>query len=223
VARRDPEPTAGRTRRPTANPATLVKEQLVNPRIGWGQPPAGWGQPHQTGWAPLVDAGPAPLHAARSVGRWLWPTLALTGFLLVASFVVGHDDPAPGLSRRGLLTIALAALVVILLTIRRAAGPGPLTRALVEYTIVFLLAVLVATTGIDTGESPAADQASTTTDQRPALVKTIDGFRDWLGEWRQWAHTETNRRNRSASTTLDPSRPLAPSPTLPSSSTRSPL
>jgi hypothetical protein len=201
-----------------------VKEQLVNPRIGWGQPPAGWGQPTLPGWAPLVDAGPAPLHAARSVGRWLWPTLAGTGFLTLASFVLRHDDPSPGLSRRGLLTIALAGLMVILLTIRRAAGPGPLTRALVEYTIVFLLAVLLATTGIHPGQSPAgADQASTTTDQRPALVETLDGFRDWLSQWRQWAHTETNRRNRSASTTLDQRRALAPSPTLPSSSTRSPL
>jgi hypothetical protein len=190
-----------------------VKEQLVNPRIGWGQPPAGW--------ATLVDDGPTPLHAARSVGRWLWPTLAVTGFLTVAGFMVGHDDPTPGLSRRGLLTIALAALVVALLTIRRAAGPGPLTRALVEYTVVFSLAVLVATTGINTSESPAAaNQASAAADQRPALVKTIDGFRDWLSEWRQWAHTQTDRRNRAASTDLDQSSALAPSSAV-SPSTRS--
>ena len=195
----------------------------MNPRIGWGQPPTGWGQPHLPGWAPLVDTGPAPLHATRSVCRWLWPTLTVTGFLTLASFMVGHDDPAPGLSRRGLLTIALAALVVILLTIRRAAGPGPLTRALFEYAVVFLLAVLVATTGIDTSQPPAgASQASTTADQRPALVKVIDGFRDWLSEWRQWARSETNRRNRAAPTTLDQSHALAPSPTL-SPSTWRPL
>ena len=66
----------------------------------------------------------------------------------MTGFVLGHDDPTPGLSLRGLLTIALAAAVVVLLTIRRTAGPGPLTRALFEYTVVFLLAVLVATTGI---------------------------------------------------------------------------
>jgi hypothetical protein len=186
----------------------------VNPRIGWGQPPTGWAKPHLPGWAPLVDAGPAPLHAARSVGRWLWPTLALTGFLLVAGFMVGHDDPAPGLSRRGLLTIALAALVVILLTIRRAAGPGPLTRALVEYAVVFTLAVLVATTGIPADQSPAAaKQAGTATDQRPALVKTVDGFRDWLSQWREWARKEGDRRARSSA---------SPAPAL-SPSTRRPL
>ena len=52
----------------------------MNARNGWSQPP-GWGPPHQTGWAPLVDHGPLPLQTARSVGRWLWPTLAVSGFL----------------------------------------------------------------------------------------------------------------------------------------------
>jgi hypothetical protein len=195
----------------------------VNPRIGWNQPPAGWGQPHLPGWAPLIDAGPGSLHAARSIGRWLWPTLAVTGFLALTGFVIAHDDPKPGLSQRGLLTIALAAGVVVLLTIRRAAGPGPLVRALVEYAVVFLLAVLVATTGILVDQPTAASrQASATADQRPALVKTIDGFRDWLTEWRDWAHKETDRRARTESTALDQDLALIPSP-APSSSTRSPL
>jgi hypothetical protein len=191
----------------------------MNPRIGWGQPP-GWGPPHQTGWAPLVDPGPASLHAARSVGRWLWPTLAVGGFLALTGFVLGHDDPAPGLSQRGLLTIALAAAVVVLLTIRRAAGPGPLTRALVEYAVVFLLAVLVATTGIPVDQPTAASrQANAAADQRPALIKVIDGFRDWLTEWRDWAHKETDRRARAESTALDHDLALVPSP-APSSLTR---
>jgi hypothetical protein len=193
----------------------------MNSRIGWGQPP-GWGPPHQTGWAPLVDPGPGYLHAARSVGRWLWPTVAVTGFLTVTGFVVGHDDPAPGLSQRSLLTIALAAVVVVLLTIRRAAGPGPLARALFEYAVVFLLAVLVATTGVTTNPPPAdTKQAGAAADQRPALVKVIDGFRDWLGEWRQWARTESGRRDQAAPTTLARSHPT-PSPAS-SASTRSPL
>jgi hypothetical protein len=181
-----------------------VKEQLVNTRIRWGQAPTGWDTP---GWAPLVDSGPLPFQTARSVGRWLWFTLAVSGFLLVTAFTLAHDDPTPGLSVRGLLTIALAAIVVVLLTIRRAAGPGPLTRALFEYTVVFLLAVLVATTGIPLDQRPADDgqTASAARDQRPALVKTIDSFRDWLGEWRQWARTETNRRaNSSPATTPTP-------------------
>ena len=193
----------------------------MNARNGWSQPP-GWGPVHQTGWTPLVDHGPLPLQTARSVGRWLWPTLAVSGFLLLTGFVLGHDDPAPGLSLRGLCTIALAAAVVILLTVRRTAGPGPLARALFEYAVVFLLAVLVATTGIDLDQAPAGGkQASAASDQRPALVKTIDGFRDWLSEWRDWARKETDRRPASPPS----SRPTSRAGRLPAppSSTRRPL
>ena len=188
----------------------------MNSRIGRGQPPD-WGPPtYMPGWAPLVDAGPAPRHAVRSIGRWLWPTVAVTGFLAVTGFVLGHDDPHPGLSRRGLLTIALAAVVVVLLTIHRRYGAWSLARALLEYAVVFLLAVLIATTGLDPSQPPAgAEQASTAADQRPALIKTLDGFGDWLTEWRAWAHKETDRRAQSASAT-------SPAPPLPSS-TRRPL
>jgi hypothetical protein len=194
----------------------------VNTRNGWSQPP-GWSPPHQTGWTPLVDHGPLPLQTARSVGRWLWPTLSVSGFLVVTGFVYRHDDPAPGLSQRGLLTIALAAAVVILLTVRRTAGSGPLARALFEYAVVFLLAVLVATTGVDVDQAPAGGKRAAV-DQRPALVKTIDGFRDWLSQWRAWARTETDRRPQSSSATvLDPTdQAMAASPPL-SPSTRRPL
>jgi hypothetical protein len=192
----------------------------MNPRNGWRQPPASWGPSPLPGWNPLVDTGPGSLQAARSVGRWLWPTVTVTGFLALTGFVLRHDDPAPGLSRRGLLTIALAAVVVVLLTIRRAAGPGPLARALVEYTVVFLLAVLVATTGVTANPPPASTkQASPAADQRPALVKVIDGFRDWVGEWRQWARTQSDRRDQA---TPGRSPALAASP-APSASTRRPL
>jgi len=150
----------------------------------------------------MVDPGPGYLHAARSVGRWLWFTLAVGGFLLVTGFAFAHDDPTPGLSVRGLVTIALATAVVILLTIHRRYGPRPLARAMAEYTVVFLLAMLVATTGISVDQAPAASGKTThaAPDQRPALVKTIDGFRDWLTEWRKWAAKETHRRGQAATT-----------------------
>jgi hypothetical protein len=131
--------------------------------------------------------------------------MAVTGFLLVTGFVFGHDDPTPGLSLRGLCTIALTAAVIILLTLRRTAGSGPLARAVFEYAVVFLLAVLVATTGVNLDQAPGgATQASAARDQRPALVKTIDSFRDWLGEWRTWAHNESNRRAQSSPATPTP-------------------
>ena len=190
----------------------------MNSRIGWGQPPpTGWGPPQQTGWTPLVDPGPHPLQAVRSVSRWLWPTLAVSGFLAVTGFVLSHDDPAPGLSGRSLLTVALAAAVVALLTLHRRYGPRLLARALFEYTVVFLLAVLVATTGVPLNQ-PAAptSQASTVGDQRPALVKTIDRFGDWLSEWRAWARTQRDRRPRPEPTGEAAGALRSPSPSAPS-------
>jgi hypothetical protein len=210
VWRRDPEPHLVDGRAAHRQP-TLVKELLVNPRIRWGQAPAGWETP---GWAPLVDPGSLPFQPAHLVGRWLWFTAAVGGFLTVTAFMLAHDDPSPGLSLRGVLTVALAAAVVILLTIRRTAGSGPLTRALFEYAVVFVLAVLVATTGVPVDQAPAAggQTASAARDQRPALVKTIDSVRDWLSEWRTWARKETDRHAHSAPATpgLSPAtrRPL---------------
>jgi hypothetical protein len=185
---------------------------MYRTRHAGGAPPPGWSLPPTWG-QPLDD--PPSQRTAGPVGRWLWPTLAVAGFLLVTGFVLGHDDPAPGLSRRGLLTVALAAAVVILLTIRRTAGPRPLARALFEYAAVFLLAVLLATTGVDVDQARSADkQTSAARDQRPALIKVIDGFGDWLREWRTWARMETDRRAQSSAT--------SPAPPLPSS-TRRPL
>jgi hypothetical protein len=86
-----------------------------------------------------------------------------------------------------------------------------------EYAVVFLLATLVATTGITLDQPPATGgkTASAAPDQRPALVTTIDGFRDWLGQWRQWARTEADRHPQS-------SPAPAPAP-APFPSTRRPL
>ena len=131
----------------------------MNPRIGWGQPPTGW--PQLPGWAPLVDSGPRPLHAARSLRRWWWPTVIVAGFLAVVVQVLNHDDPAPGLSGPALVTIALAAAVVVLLTVHRRYGPGPLARAVAEYTVVALLATLLAAPGV--GLDQPADPAQPTT------------------------------------------------------------
>jgi hypothetical protein len=149
----------------------------------------------------------------------LWPTLAVTGFLVVTGFALAHDDTHPGLSLRGLLLIALAAAVIILLTVRRTAGPGPLARALFEYAVVFLLAVLIATTGIALDQTSTGDKrTSNLPNQRPALVKTIDGFRDWVNEWRDWARKESDRRPQSSPASLsNPNgQAMAASPASPS-------
>jgi hypothetical protein len=157
-----------------------VKELLVRARLGWGQPPTGWPPPHHPRRAPPVVPGPNPLHPARSLGRWLWPTLAVSGFLAVVVQILDHDSSAPGLSYRGLLTVALAAVVVVLLTIHRRNGPRPLTRALAEYAAVALLATLLTAPGVGIKQQPANHPASGQAraqaapgDDQPAVLRAV--------------------------------------------------
>ena len=206
-------------------------------RLGWGQPPTAWPQPHLPGWAPLMDPGPFPSQAARSVGRWLWPTLAVSGFVAVVAYSVANDDPAPGLSHRGLLTISLAAAVVFLLTIHRRYGLGSLARAMAEYSVVAVLAGLLAATGSSIDQpadhpTPAkADQAKTTpatkpkaeaaaSDDRPVVirvavrvVRAVTGAVGWLVDlWRQ--ATEQTKPSDSQAMAVPASSPAPPIPLL---------
>ena len=211
---------------------------------GWGSAP-GWDQP-LPGWTPLIDHGPRPLRAAGSVARWWWPTLAVASFGAVAVYVTGHD---PSLSQRGLLTIALASLAVVLLTIHRTAGPGAFARAVAEYAAVALLAALLALTA-DGNQQPVtpaakgeAKQATSATpnihagDDRPLglrvaagviravtrAVRAVIGAVGWLVDlWRQ-ADATTDHPNRSSSTATPKAEAISPSPTLAPSSTRRPL
>ena len=184
---------------------------------GWGPAP-GWDQP-LPGWTPLLDHGPLSAPMAGSVARWWWPTLAVASFLAVAVYVTGHD---PSLSQRGLVTIALAALVVVLLTIHRTAGPSRLARAAAEYTVVALLAALLALTaaGIQQPVTPAAKgeakhpataRAEASQDRPRVLrvvagairavtraVRAVIGAVGWLVDlWRQADH-KTQAKNRQA-------------------------
>jgi hypothetical protein len=208
---------------------------------GWGPAP-GWDQP-LPGWTPLLDHGPLPLRAAGSVARWWWPTLAVAGFLAVAVYVTGHD---PGLSQRGLLTIALAALVVVLLTIHRTAGPSRLARAAAEYTAVALLAALLTLTAAGGNQPPTtpaakgkANQSATASadasQDRPWVlrvaagviravtkaIRAVTGAAGWLVDlWRQ-ADDNTDRPSHSPSTTAPKGEAMIRSPAAPSSIRRS--
>jgi hypothetical protein len=195
------------------------------PAAGWGQAP-GWGQAFP-GWDSLPDPGPLPLRAAGSVGRWWWPISAIVGFLAVVGYVFGHDDPRPGLSDRGWLTIALAAVVVVLLTVHRAnrgrPPRAPLARALAEYAVVALLAVLLATTGA--GQQPAqhledgagrrpsterpadrqpaehTDAGAGAADHRPGIVRVVTGVWGWLAQLWHVASEQADQRTPAPSTT----------------------
>jgi hypothetical protein len=134
----------------------------------------------------------------------------------------GHDHPSPGLSTRGLATIALAALVVVLLTIHRTAGPGALARAVAEYAVVAMLAgLLVAGAGgvdlqpsnpIDSAAKPEAKHAPEAKpnvqagQDRPGVlrvaarlgravtkaVRAVTGAADWLVDLWRQADAETD-------------------------------
>jgi 4-amino-4-deoxy-L-arabinose transferase-like glycosyltransferase len=180
-----------------------------------------------------MDPGPRSLQVARSVGRWVWPTLAVSGFLAIVAYSFAHDDPAPGLSQRGLLTIALAAAVVVLLTIHRRYGPGPLARALVEYAVVAVLAGLLAAGG--GADQPAADHPTpakagqpkptpaatpkaeaTAGDDRPAViqagakvVRAVTGAVGWLADL--WHQADRNTKPTDGQAMPVPPRSPAPS------------
>jgi hypothetical protein len=215
------------------------RSRQANTVPSWGPAP-GWDQPHP-GWTPLLDHGPLPLRAAGSLARWWWPTLAVAGFLAVAVYVTGHD---PGLSQRGLGTIALAALVVVLLTIHRTAGPRRLARAAAEYTAVALLAALLTLAGADgqppatpatKGDSKQAATASADANQdRPWVlrvaagmiravakaIRAVTGAARWVADlWRQ-ADQQTDRPNRSSPTSSPQAQAMPLSPALASTSTR---
>jgi hypothetical protein len=224
-----------------------MKEKLVN-RINhrtrhantgpsWGPTP-GWDQP-LPGWTPLLDHGPLPVRMAGSVARWWWPTLAVAGFLAVAFYVTGHD---PSLSQRGLLTIALAALVIVLLTIHRTAGPSRLARATAEYTAVALLAALLTLTAAGTqqpttpaakGDAKQAASAEASQDRPWVLrvaagairavtkaIRAVTGAAGWLVDlWRQ-ADAKTDQPSRNPSTTTPKAEAMPPSPALASTSIR---
>jgi hypothetical protein len=181
------------------------------------------------------------VRVAGSVARWWWPALALAGFGTVAGFILGHDYPSPNLSTRGLVTIALAAVVVILLSVHRAAGPGRLARATAEYAIVAVLTALLALAGgLDqprsnpTGSSAKneAKQAGTSKpnlkdgDVQPGVlraaaavtravtkaIRAVTGAVGWLVDlWRQ-AEAKTDHPGDSPATTTPKGEAMAPSP-----------
>jgi hypothetical protein len=205
---------------------------------GWGPAP-GWDQP-LPGWNPLLDHGPLPARMAGSVARWWWPTLAVAGFLTVAVYVTGHD---PGPSQQGLVTIALAALVVVLLTIHRTAGPRRLARAAAEYTAVALLAALLALTAAGDqqpaaeGEAkhPATARAEASQDRPRVLrvvagairavtraVRAVIGAVGWLVDLWHQADATTDHPNPH-STATPTAEAISPSPTHAPTSTRRPL
>jgi amino acid transporter len=116
-------------------------------------------QPFHGGY---LDWPPPSLAEVRA--RWLWwlcLAVASVGVLALVAFVLSHDDPRqPGLSDRGWGTLAAAALLLVLLSIHHRHGAGRLVRAIAEYAVVALLAVLLTITALPAADQPAGKQSA---------------------------------------------------------------
>jgi hypothetical protein len=153
-------------------------------------------------------------HPATRRTRWLWLVPLAGGLAAVLGWVVAHD-PGPGLALSGLgwFTVALAALLAVLLSIHR--GAGRLLRAAAEYVVVALLAVLLVTTSAQHTPPPAthpasrADAAARAADACPSIVQ----LRAWLTCL--WNAGQQAARNHPPTTTPKKGHAMAPSPTPP--------
>jgi hypothetical protein len=161
--------------------------------------------PPLPGWGPITAPQAYPRARLAGLVRWAWPITAIGGFLALVGYAMGHDDPTrSGLSDPGLLTVALAVVVVLVLTVRRAAGPRALLRTLTEYTVVGLLVLSPA--GLDAGPAakpeprararppaaaPAREQAPDQAREkdRPLLIQAVEApgnVIDWISDlWRR--------------------------------------
>jgi hypothetical protein len=144
--------------------------------------------------------GPPPYGPALGQGPGRLRRQALLGLGLV---VVGWLAGLTG-SGRGWLTIALAWLVMLLLGAHRASGVGWLARVVAEYTVVAVLAVLLATTA-SVGTPPQQPaRPGHTAKSRPVVVQAVVGVRDWLAAWWQWADQQADRHGQPPPTTTAP-------------------
>jgi hypothetical protein len=146
--------------------------------------------PMRPGWNPL---GPAyPRRRGAGLARWWWPALVTVAFLALAGWVLGHDQAAgrAGLSIRGLLTLGLALVAIVVLTIRRRrGGPRALLASLAQYAVIG--ALVLALVGLSTPAAPAGKPTREPARRRPQPVQVDAADRptnplEWMAEqWRR--------------------------------------
>ncbi len=135
------------------------------------------------GWEPPFQPMPRPGQYPERT-RWLWLVPLAAGFVAVLGWVLAHD-PGPGLalSDRGWL--------------HRNDSWRRLLRAVAEYTVVAILAALLATTGAAApSRAPATPDARTQAATCPSVLQT----RAWLTcLWHQ--ASKTGKANQPSTTT----------------------
>jgi len=149
------------------------------------------------GWGPLVEPpyGRRRRRRPSGLGRWLWPALVVVAFLGLVGYVLNRDPVTAGVSGRGLVTVALAVVVLAVLTVRhRRVGARALLRTLAEYAAVAVLAVSLVTLG--TAEAPAHTCAQAEDGGRPVLVvrgEACGNAWDWLADLWQRAGRQVDQ------------------------------
>jgi hypothetical protein len=160
-------------------------------------------QPMLPGWSPLAQPTPPP--TIESLRRWLWPGTVLATFAALAAYVV-ETSPGPGISTQGLVTLALAVIVLAVLTLRRRWGPLAVARTLAEYTVVAALAGLLVLAAAPSApaERPATERRPAETEQAatlPPVIRQVVGAAGWLHELWQRAGRQADHRTPPPSTT----------------------
>jgi hypothetical protein len=143
-------------------------------------------EPMLPGWTPIQQ--PAPRASGGEVRRWLWPATALATFATVVAYVLA-TSPGPGISNRGLITLVLAAIVLVVLTLRRRWGLRVMAGTLAEYAAVATLAALLVIAAPSPADQPTranrpaqAERAATL----PPVIREAVGAWNWLAEqWRR--------------------------------------
>ena len=187
-------------------------------------------QPMLPGWTPLPE--PSRRLSVGELGRWLWPATVLAAFAAVAAYVAA-TSPGPGISTRGLVTLALAVIVLVVLTVRRRWGPLAVLRTLAEYAVVATLAGLLILAAAPPAAQPTRER-QTRTEQAatlPPVIRQVVGAWDRLASaagrvaelWRRAGARADHRSPPSSTTRPDPgveamvARPHSPTPSVPSS------
>jgi hypothetical protein len=160
-------------------------------------------QPMLPGWSPLAQPTPPP--TIGSLRRWLWPGTVLAVFAALVAYVV-ETSPGPGISVRGVVTLALAVIVLAVLTLRRRWGPLAVARTLAEYAVVAALAGLLVLAAAPSApaERPAIERRPAAIEQAatlPPVIRQAVGAGRWLHELWQRAGRQADHRNPPPSTT----------------------